>query len=81
MTSSKVFKTIPEQIDLLKSRNMMFRNERNAQHVLKNITYYSIINGYKDLFILPKSNDEDEDDFNGNYFEDLHDVYDFDKRA
>lgn len=79
MISTKIFKTIPEQIALLKSRNMKFKNEVNAQHVLRNINYYSLINGYKDLFILPKEDENDEDNFDRNYFEDLHHVYDFDK--
>lgn len=79
MSSSKVFRTIEEQIELLKTRNLNFKSEPNANHVLHNITYYSLINGYKDLFIKEKNSNTDEDNYQGYFFEDLHDVYDFDK--
>ena len=47
----KDFKTIDEQIDLLKSRNIIFEDEENAKKILLNNNYYNIINGYKDLFL------------------------------
>ncbi|WP_342387292.1 Abi family protein [Salinicoccus bachuensis] len=79
MSSPKYFRTIEEQIELLKTRNLKFKDEHNAHYVLRNITYYSLVNGYKDLFIKGKFNKDEEDDYQGNFFEDLHDVYDFDK--
>lgn len=39
---SKPAKTIQEQIELLKSRNMAFRNISNAPHFLENISYYRL---------------------------------------
>ncbi|EOH96154.1 hypothetical protein UAY_03064 [Enterococcus moraviensis ATCC BAA-383] len=36
----KPFKTLDDQIQLLKSRNMRFRNEENAKYVLINNSYY-----------------------------------------
>ncbi|CAM2985068.1 abortive infection bacteriophage resistance protein [Salinicoccus roseus] len=79
MSSPKYFRTIEEQIELLKTRNLKFKDEHNAYYVLRNITYYSLINGYKDFFIKEKTNEDEEDDYQANFFEDLHDVYDFDK--
>ena len=49
----KDFKTIEEQINLLKSRNVVFIDENQAKEILIN-NYYNIINGYKDLFIDSK---------------------------
>ncbi|MEK4555537.1 Abi family protein [Jeotgalicoccus sp. FSL K6-3177] len=74
----KPFKTIDQQIDILKSRNMKFHDEESAKYMLSNIAYYSLINGYKRVFCI--EGDNGEDDFQGNYFEDMLQLYDFDKR-
>jgi abortive infection bacteriophage resistance protein len=72
----KSAKTIQEQIDLLKSRNMAFRDETAAPHFLANISYYRL-KGYwwemqddkvNHLFV------------NGGYFEDVIELYNFDRR-
>ena len=46
-----------------------------------NNSYYGLINRYKELFSISTQNAEGdfEDDFQGNYFEDLLSIYDFDK--
>lgn len=73
----KEFKTIDEQIDLLKTRNVLFDDEENAKKILLNSNYYNIINGYKDLFL---------DDINlqtfkkGTTFEEIYAVYEFDRQ-
>ena len=77
----KPFKTFKEQIQILESRNLKFKNKVNAEYVLMNNSYYGLINRYKELFSISKVNakGEIEDDFQGNYFEDLLSIYDFDK--
>ena len=71
----KEFKTIDEQIDLLKSRNVSFTNETEAKKILLNNNYYNIINGYKDLFI------ENNNVFKqGTTFEEIYALYDFDRQ-
>ena len=52
----KEFKTYDEQIQLLKSRGLTFVDEDFAKEKLEEENYYSIINGYKDLFL--DSNDK-----------------------
>lgn len=73
----KEFKTIDEQIELLKARNVLFDNESNAKKILLNNNYYNIINGYKDLFL-------DENNSNnyklGTKFEEIYALYEFDRQ-
>ena len=45
----KVFKTIDEQIDILKSRNIIIDDYNKAYIMLSKNNYYYLINGYKDL--------------------------------
>ena len=47
----KEFKTYEEQIELLKTRGLKFENEEFDLNKLQEDNYYSIINGYKDLFL------------------------------
>ncbi|WP_254679141.1 Abi family protein [Enterococcus mundtii] len=77
----KPFKTLEQQIDILKKRNLKFKNSANAEYLLMNNSYYGLINRYKELFCVPIQINENEieDDFQDNYFEDLLSIYDFDK--
>ena len=47
----KPFKTIDEQIALLKSRGLVFKNEEVAKVNLLSFGYYEIVNGYKDILL------------------------------
>ena len=51
----KLFKTIDEQIAILQSRNMTINDETFAKEVLLYRNYYTIVNGYDDIFIATKS--------------------------
>ena len=46
----KEFKTLEEQIELLKTRNILFNDEESTRKILLHNNYYNIINGYKDLY-------------------------------
>lgn len=73
----KDFKTIEEQIELLKNRNLTFEDEIKAKEILINNNYYNVINGYKQLFL----NKSDEDNFiDGTTFEEIYALYDFDRK-
>lgn len=48
---NKPFKTYDEQIDILKSRGLLFDDEKAAKAFLEANSYYNVINGYKDAFI------------------------------
>lgn len=57
--SDKPFKTIDEQINILKdSRNLLILNEEAAKKNLQRYGYYEIINGYKDHFLIEPGNDD-----------------------
>ncbi|MCI9279942.1 MAG: Abi family protein [Bacilli bacterium] len=72
----KEFKTINEQIDLLKNRGLQFNDEVLANKLLLNNNYYNIINGYKEPFITAGTKDNF---INQATFEEIFALYDFDK--
>ena len=61
----KTFKSFLEQIEGLKKKNLKFKNEDFALNILEKVNYYSLINGYKDIFLdsnYIKQNDDDPDE-------------------
>lgn len=77
-TTDKPFRTIDEQIRLLKKRHLIFLNEEVAQIALSRYGYYEIINGYKDHFLIEKGND-DKGFKPGTTFEHIYDLYSLNK--
>ena len=73
----KIFKTIYEQIDILKSRNIIIDDYDKAYTLLSKNNYYYLINGYKDLFIDFTSKEEKY--INGTKLDELYALYGFDK--
>lgn len=59
ITYDKPFKTYDELIDLLKKRNVIITDEEFAKKCLSDISYYHLINRYKDLYPI-NQNDEFE---------------------
>ncbi|CRH23052.1 conserved hypothetical protein [Carnobacterium maltaromaticum] len=76
----KSFKTIDEQISILKKRNLKFISEEQAKKLLATYSYYDIINGYKQLFIECACEDERQELYKeGTSFEQVYELYNFDK--
>lgn len=78
---SKPFKTISEQIDILKGRNLEIENEELVEEILSQINYYNIINGYKKVFLKRdlKGNLVDPEEFkSGSNFNELYALYQMD---
>ena len=73
----KPFKTYSEQVEVLKNRGLIFRDESEALRILERENYYNLINGYK-VFFLDK-NGEYEKFKKGTTFEDIHALYSFDR--
>lgn len=71
----KDFKTIDEQIEILKSRDLLFQDEERAKTLLLRYGYYEIINGYKDCLLESKS---PEKFIEGSTFERLFALYSLD---
>ena len=73
---NKVSHSIDEQIALLKSRGMLFRNEQNASVHLAHISYYRLKGYWWDM-----QSDRTNHIFSPNsYFEDVIDRYNFDRQ-
>ena len=76
----KPFKTTDEQIEILKSRNLIFENEKFASSILKKYSYYDIVNGYKDILLDEEKSKANNDIFKDKEtFEHLYSLYYFDK--
>ena len=72
---SKAPKTIQDQINLLLSRNMTFSDVNNAPHFLSNISYYRLKGYWWEM-----QDDKVNHHFrNGSIFEDVIDLYNFDR--
>lgn len=73
----KIFKTIDEQIQILKSRNILIKDYEKVYSILSKNNYYYLINGYKDLFL--DNTHETEAYLNTTRFEEIYALYCFDK--
>lgn len=51
-TPDKPFKNIKEQIEILDSRKLIIDNQAFAQEALFTFSYYDLINGYKEVFMI-----------------------------
>ncbi|KAA8371135.1 Abi family protein [Leuconostoc carnosum] len=75
--TDKPFKTLAEQIEILRDRNLTFKDEVTATQYLAAHGYYEIINGYKTPFL-----DIDGENFKeGTTFEDIFALYYFDSKV
>ncbi len=71
----KDFKSISEQICILKSRGLCL-DEDKAKEILSDNNYYYLINGYKDMFVDKK---EDKEVYKKNVtLEEIYSLYNFD---
>ena len=71
----KQFKTLDEQIEILKSKNLVINNEDYAKKVLLRENYF-FINGYRHLFMKPNNKKEFRDNTT---FEELYSLFLFDR--
>lgn len=70
----KQFKSIEEQVALLKERNLIIENEKSVKRYLLNNNYYDVINQYSKFFML--ENDMYDEKIT---FKDIKMVHNFDK--
>lgn len=59
---TKPFLTIEKQIQLLKSRDLIINDDEEALHLFSLHSYYSVINGYKDIFLCPQKSEYYKED-------------------
>lgn len=74
----KEFKTVREQIEILKSRNLTILDTNKAEKLLLYNNYYYLINGYKSLFLDKKS--KDERFISGIRLDEIYHLYEFDRK-
>lgn len=75
----KKFKTFEEQLEIMRSRNIIFTNESDVIDFLAHENYYKIINGYKDLFLVNNGRQEDKYKID-TYFDDIKNLFLFDRK-
>ncbi len=82
MGDSKPFRTVEQQIAILKSRGVSFQDEGYAASFLLRENYYAVVNGYKDALIdKQETNLAKEDRYvRGTDFRHFELMYEFDKR-
>lgn len=76
MYNKKIFLDINKQIEILKNKNLSFRDEEKAKFLLIKNNYYSVINGYRDPFVL-NTNSKKSKYIDGTYFEEIFSLYSF----
>lgn len=79
--SQKPFKTLRQQLSILRDRNLMIPNGSRAMRILEKESYYNIINGYKEIFLDTIATKTAGDDRYkaGTTFEHIYSLYDFDR--
>lgn len=77
MKRIKTFKTLDEQIEILKSRGLVINDVDKTKNILLRENYF-FINGYRHLFIKTK---RDENFISGTTFEELYAMFIFDRKV
>lgn len=85
MNNKKTFKSIDEQLIILKDRGLVINDEEQVKNILLSENYYKIINGYKDLFVEYEEYVDENGELKyvekfkeGTTFEELYRMYVFD---
>lgn len=77
MSSSKVFKTLDEQIDILRSKGLIIQDEERAKNILLRENYF-FVSGYRHLFMKSYN---DGKFIQGTTFEELYATFVFDRQV
>lgn len=72
LISMHKFRTVNQQLSILKERGMHFEDQIKAKEILEDINYYNLINGNKRFFIVDSPN---ERYIEGIYFEEILSIY------
>lgn len=76
MAKNKIFKTLDEQVEILKSKGLVIQDERKAMEILFRENYF-FINGYRHLFMRSM---KESRFIEGTTFEELYAMFVFDRR-
>ena len=72
---SKTFKTIEEQLQILKEKGLVITNEEKTKEILIRENYFFLV-GYRHLFLNP----DKKNYINGTTFEEIHALFCFDRQ-
>ena len=73
--ANKIFKTLDEQISILKDKGLMFDDEVKAKNILFRENYF-FINGYRHFFL---ENNKSKNFIKGTKFSELYGIFSFDR--
>ena len=74
---NKPFKTIEEQIEILNNRGV--KTDKSTANILLREGYYSVVNGYKGLFVFCVDEKGDEEYRHGTTFKEIYRLFSFDR--
>lgn len=78
--SQKVFATVDAQIQKLQSRGLQIQDTEAAKKIILSENYYSLVNGYKDVFLACRTTAATEERYRESAsFSDLYALYCFDR--
>jgi abortive infection bacteriophage resistance protein len=77
MPITKEFKTIDEQISILRIRGLKFKNEKKAAKILSQYNYFDVINGFESILLKKNVSNKEYENV---YFEDFRDLFFFDMK-
>ena len=76
----KIFKSIDEQIEILKNKGLKFKDEEKAKEILLRENYYYLTQDYEDVFLNLKKSKNGQEEYNKDtYFEELFAIYNLDR--
>ena len=76
----KIFKSIDEQIEILKNKGLKFKEEEKAKEILLRENYYYLTQDYEDVFLNLKKSKNGQEEYNKDtYFEELFAIYNLDR--
>ncbi|WP_394581202.1 Abi family protein [Cytobacillus firmus] len=76
--TTKAFKSLDDQIALLKQRKLLIRDEEKAKRQLLERNYFDLINGFETLLLVDSKASNKE--YNGPNFDDFIMLHNFDKK-
>ncbi|GAK09639.1 Abi family protein [Geomicrobium sp. JCM 19038] len=74
----KPFINLDKQLEKLESRGLIIPDRNFAKKQLLKTTYYDLINGYKDMFLI-QGDDEDDKYIEGTTFEQIYELFHVDR--
>ena len=78
--ASKIFKNLDEQIEILKNKGLVIKDENYAKEILLRENYF-FVSGYRHFFIDPNNvNNKSKSFLPGTTFDELYGVFSFDRK-